>query len=88
MTQYISAFKNLSTIHLVYRLSKAPDHPDRRSGPSEVVWNALKGVAIRQLEGSCADGPKTLKTVILWTEDNIKPKLMMEEIAVCNRAIV
>lgn len=66
----------------MYRLSLPPGHPDRRSEPSEVVWNALKGVAISQLEGSCTGGPKKLKTVVLWAGDNLEPKMVEEEITV------
>jgi len=86
LKEYISAFKNLSTIQLVYRLSEAPGHPSRLSEPKEVVWNDLKGVAISQLENSYTDGPKKLKTVVLWVGENLEPNMVEEEIAVYNKA--
>ena len=49
------------------------------------MWNALKDVAISQLEGSCADGPKKLKAVVLWVGDNHEPKMEEEEIAVYSK---
>jgi len=48
----------------------------------ELVWSGIKGVAVSRLEGSCADGPKKLKTVVLWAGDNHEPEMVVEEITV------
>ena len=77
LTHCISAFGNLSTIRLIscpYVLI-----PDSR-------WNEAKDLAIRQLKGSPADGPKRLKTMVLlpgmWTLGGYEPELVVEEIVV------
>ena len=82
LEQYISGFKNLSTIQLVRRLSRAPRHPNRGKRRSELVWNGIKGAAISQLEGSSVDGPKKLRTVAVWAADNLEPKMVVEEITI------
>jgi len=84
LLQYISAFKNLSAIQLVYNLSRG-GVPGQRSGPPELVWNDLKAAAISQLEGSCADGPKRLKTVVMWAGGEFEPEVETEEIIVHGR---
>ena len=84
LKQYISAFENLSTIQLTYHLSRGdvPGYPSRRSGAQELTWNDLKGTAISQLESSRADGPKKLKTVVLWARNELELEVVVEEIAV------
>lgn len=81
--QRITAFKNLSKIVLIHYLG----YGYRRSGykgwvrsRSARVWNEVKDVAISQLEGSLADGPKKLKIIIAWAMGGLEPGLVVEEI--------
>jgi len=80
LTQCISAFKNISTIQLVYSPLRGRD--DLKL---DLVWNELKDGTISQLEGSLTDGPKRLKIVLFlgrWIWTNLEPKLVVEEIIV------
>ena len=93
---YISAFKNLSTIILVHRLEKhwEPENyvhagwiknylrtgwMDRRLDP---VWGKIADLAISNLKGSTAVGPKTLKIITIWGGRNFGPEAVVEEVVV------
>ena len=81
----ILAFKNLSTIVLIRYLGKG--YPSDYTGPTSRAlrpsWNEAKGLAISQLGGSLVDGPKKLKTVMVWgVGGNPEPGLVTGEIIV------
>ena len=81
--QCISAFKNLSKIVLMYDLGRGypSSYTGWMSGQSELLWNEVKDLATSQLEGSLVDGPKRLKTVMMWgVENRPEPGLVVEEI--------
>jgi len=84
--QCITAFRNLSTIRLVYFPRQDWNSPDLVSPESVPVWNEVKDAAIAQLKGSSVDGPKKLKTITpvpgLWTRNGFDPKGVVEEIVV------
>ena len=89
LKQCISAFRNLSTIRLVYfplRGGGSVGDTDWIRPASVLVWNEVKSVAIGQLRGSSVDGPKRLKTITpflgLRTRVEFEPKLVVEEIVV------
>jgi len=78
LEQCASAFKNLSTIQLVYSPLRGRDDL-----ASDLMWNELKDGAISQLMGSSADGPKRLKIVLFlgrWIWTDVEPKLVVEEL--------
>jgi len=80
LEQCFSAFKNLSTIQLIYSPLRGRDDL-----ASDLVWNELKDGTISQLEGSLADGAKRLKIVLFlgrWIWTDLEPKLVVEEIEV------
>jgi len=44
------------------------------------VWNEFKGLAISQLEGSLADGPKKVKAIMVQLGGGFEHMFEMEEI--------
>ena len=52
------------------------------SGRSDPIWSEITSLAISQLEGSTADGPKTLKVVTVWGGEKFGPELVMEEVVI------
>ena len=71
--QCISAFENLPTLHLPF-----PFPHDRitfdlvvrcakmMSWELELLWDVVKYVAISQLQGSLAEGPKMLRAAVVF----------------------
>ena len=80
LEQCFSAFKDLSTIQLVYSPLRGRDDL-----ALDLAWNELKDGAITQLMGSLVDGPKRLKIVLFlgrWILTDLEPKVVVEEIVV------
>ena len=78
LEQCFSAFKNLSTIQLIYSPLRGRDDL-----ASDLVWNELKDGTISQLKGSLADGPKRLKIILFlgrWIWTDLEPKMVVKEI--------
>lgn len=78
----VSAFKNLSNITLIHRIGRGcyRGYPRWKSG---IVWNEFRDLAISQLEGSLADGPKKLRIIEVSVQgDQFEPELVTEEIIV------
>ena len=76
----ISAFNSLSMVILIHRIRRdIHRYPSWEGGPA---WKELEDLAISQLEGSSADGPKKLKTVKVFVGRMIEPELVTEEMIV------
>lgn len=91
----VSAFQNLLTIQLLYYLSHNETVVRVHNGSYrnwmaqglDLSWKNVKDMAVRQLEGSCADGPKRLKAVVVfpgpeWAWASPELESVVEEVVV------
>ena len=83
----ISSFKALSTITFIYRYKcdwgvQDNVHKGWRNGRSGPVWTKITDLAISQLGGSTAEGPKMLKFITIWGEHEFGPESVVEEVVV------
>jgi len=89
LKQCITAFRNFSTIQLVYAPlggMGSAGYIDWIRPVSVLVWNEVKDTAIAQLKGSSVGGPKKLKTIApfpgLRTRAELESGFVVEEIVV------
>ena len=84
--QCISAFKNLSTIELLFYVSRGIEFhwtgEKSMSRESKLPWNEVKDASTIQLQGSSADGPKKLRTVVVFPSPWNEPESVVEEVLV------
>ena len=52
------------------------------SRESKLPWNEVKNAATIQLQGSSADGPKKLRTVVVFPSPWNEPESVVEEVLV------
>jgi len=74
LQRYISAFKTLSMIILIYGIGRV-----WVTERLALLWNEAKDLAVSELRRSSVGGPKILRAVTLH---KFGPKLLMKEIVV------
>ena len=77
LQRYISTFKTLSTIILIYGIGKA-----WVTERLALLWNKAKDLALSELRRSSVGGPKILRAVTMANGDKFGPKLVLEEVVV------
>ena len=82
----ISSFKKLSTITFIHRHKSdcgVKDEVHKRwRTDNRATWSEITDLAISQLGGSTAGGPKMLKFITIWGENNFGPESVVEEVVV------
>jgi len=81
---HISSFENLSTVTLIRRLEHRRKrwYNASRVGMLDDLWKTATDLAISQLGGSVASGPKTVKVVKIVDRDEYGPDLVIDEVLV------